>query len=273
MCFFSRLNEGCGNSAPQKARWTSDALEAKPLSEITSRPGRSVARRGSRFDIVGSAACSAGLGFGGAHGATPASTCRRRHRRPGTSAGPEGYTMTSFLTHRARVHDAGLPLCRRHSALRTCITLFAPYGFRATYHHLTLSAAIPRRLEADPDALVRAVEELHEARMLWLARVEEYAAQRRAEKRAGRRAVPNPRPWWLRSRWDGPDRAWHEDPSRHPSLRLSEYVRRQHAPGEGLSLAPRLPGCHRASSPWCSFLIRVTCPRLSDRYRGSSHST
>ena len=107
--------------------------------------------------------------------------------------------MTSFLTHRTRVHDARLSLRRRHSALRTCITLFAPYGFRATYHHLTLSAAIPRRLEADPDALVRAVEELHEARVLWLARAEEYAAQRRAEKWAGRRAVVNPRPWWLRA--------------------------------------------------------------------------
>ncbi|WP_030694460.1 hypothetical protein [Streptomyces globisporus] len=147
--------------------------------------------------------------------------------------------MTSFLTHRAHVHDARLPLRRRHSALRTCITLFAPYGFRATYHHLTLSAAIPRRLEADPDALVRAVEELHEARVLWLARAEEYAAQRRAEKRAGRRAVVNPRPWWLRSWWEGPNRAWYEDPFRHPSLRLPEYVRRQNAILNGADL----PGC------------------------------
>lgn len=137
--------------------------------------------------------------------------------------------MTSFLTNRAHVHDARLPLRRRHSALRNCITLFAPYGFRATYHHLTLSAAIPRRLEADPDSLVRAVEELYEARVLWLARVEEYAAQRRADKRAGRRPVPDPRPWWLRSGWDSPDRAWHQDPVRHPSLRLPEYVRRQNA--------------------------------------------
>ncbi len=30
--------------------------------------------------------------------------------------------MTGFLTHRARVHDACLPLHRRHSALRTCLT-------------------------------------------------------------------------------------------------------------------------------------------------------
>ncbi|MFI9187613.1 hypothetical protein ACIGXG_36040 [Streptomyces goshikiensis] len=150
--------------------------------------------------------------------------------------------MTSFLTHRARVHDARLTLRRRHSALRTCITLFAPYGLRATYHHLTLSAAIPRRLEADPDALVRAVEELYEARVLWLARAEEYAAQRRAEKRAGRRAAVSPRPWWLRSWWEGPNRAWYEDPVRHPSLRLPEYVRRQNAILDGVDL-PGCPAC------------------------------
>lgn len=67
------------------------------------------------------------------------------------------------MTHRAHVHDARLPLRRRHRALWTYLTLFAPYGFRATYHRLTLSAAIPRRLETDPGALVRAVEELYEA--------------------------------------------------------------------------------------------------------------
>ncbi|MFE7764705.1 hypothetical protein [Streptomyces sp. NPDC057438] len=150
--------------------------------------------------------------------------------------------MASFLTHRARVHEAHLPPHRRHSALRTCLTLFAPYGFRATYHHLTLSAAMPRRLEADPDALVRAVEELHEARVLWLARADEYVEQRRAQKRAGRRAVANPRPWWLGHRWDGPDRAWCEDPHRHPSLRLPEYVQRQNAFLDGAAL-PGCPAC------------------------------
>ncbi|MEU9037445.1 hypothetical protein AB0D45_21450 [Streptomyces sp. NPDC048352] len=142
------------------------------------------------------------------------------------------------------MHDGRLPLLRRHSALRICITHFAPYGFRATYHHLTLSAAIPRRLEADPDALVRAVEELHEARVLWLARAEEYTAQRRAEKRAGRRAAPDPRPWWVWRGWDGqdPDRFWYYDPFRHPSLRLSEYVRRQNALLDGVEL-PGCPAC------------------------------
>ncbi|MFF9041732.1 hypothetical protein ACF090_40410 [Streptomyces sp. NPDC014892] len=150
--------------------------------------------------------------------------------------------MASFLTHRAYVHDARLPLHRRHSALRTCLTVFAPYGLRATYHHLTLSAAIPRRLEADPDALVRAVEELHEARVLWLARAREYAGQRRAKKRAGRRAVPDPRPWWLRSWWEGSERAWYDDPFRHPPLGLPAYVRRQNALLDGAEL-PGCPAC------------------------------
>ncbi|MEU6479146.1 hypothetical protein ABZ858_20110 [Streptomyces sp. NPDC047017] len=156
--------------------------------------------------------------------------------------------MTSFLTHRAYVHDTRLPAHRRHSALRTRLTVFAPYGLRATYHHLTLSAAIPRRLEADPDALVRAVEEPHEARVLWLARAEEYAAWRRTEKRAGRRAVPNPRPWWLRNRWEGPDRAWYDDPVRHPPLRLPAYVRRQHALLGGAE-PPGCPACGDEGSP------------------------
>ncbi|MFI9788542.1 hypothetical protein ACIHEI_34280 [Kitasatospora sp. NPDC051984] len=157
--------------------------------------------------------------------------------------------MTSFLTHRARVHDDRLPVHRRHSALRTCATEFAPYGFRATYHHLTLSARIPRRLETDPDALLRAVEELHEARLLWRERAEHFAAQRRAEKRAGRRAVPNPRPWWL---WNGsdswPERVWCDDPFRHPSLHLAAYVRRQNALLDGAEL-PGCPACGDEGAP------------------------
>ncbi|MFD7639448.1 hypothetical protein ACFV4P_02220 [Kitasatospora sp. NPDC059795] len=179
--------------------------------------------------------------------------------------------MTSFLTHRARVHDDRLPPHRRHSALRTCLTEFAPYGLRATYHHLTLSARIPRRLEADPDSLLRAVEELHEARLLWLVRAEEFAVRRRAEKRAGRRAVPNPRPWWLRI-WseERPERAWFDDPFRHPSLRLPAYVLRQNALQDGVEL-PGCPACGHEGAPvsqstghgWiecCTHCARVSTP-------------
>ncbi|MBV6702646.1 hypothetical protein KV557_37040 [Kitasatospora aureofaciens] len=150
--------------------------------------------------------------------------------------------MTSFLTHRARVHDEGLPLYRRHSALRTCLTCFAPYGLRATYHHLTVSARVSRRLEMDPDALVRAVEELHEARVLWVARAEGYTAQRRAEKRAGLRRPAQPA-WWNRPWWEqSPDRVWQHDPFLHPPLRLPDYVRRQNAVMDGAEL-PGCPAC------------------------------
>ncbi|MEU8923944.1 hypothetical protein AB0D10_23860 [Kitasatospora sp. NPDC048545] len=151
--------------------------------------------------------------------------------------------MTSFHTHRARVHDTSLPPYRRHSALRTCLTCFAPYGLRATYHHLTVSARMPRHLETDPDALVRAVEELHEARELWRARAEEYVRQRRAQKRAGRRET-SVAPWWdqYRYRWDSPDSAWLHDPFLHPPLTLPAYVRRQNALLDGAEL-PGCPAC------------------------------
>ncbi|MFD9686522.1 hypothetical protein ACFWXO_12260 [Kitasatospora sp. NPDC059088] len=148
--------------------------------------------------------------------------------------------MTSFHTHRALVLDAALPVRRRHSALRTCLTGFAPYGLRATYHHLTLSARMPRHLEADPESLVRAVEELHEARQLWLARAEQYAAQRRTEKRDGRRAATPV--WWNQPWWTSPNDAWRHDPFLHPALRLPDYVRRQNALLDGAEL-PGCPAC------------------------------
>lgn len=74
------------------------------------------------------------------------------------------------------------------------------------------------------------------ARVLWRARADEYTAQRRAEKWAGRRAVANARPWWLRRGWDGTNRAWYDAPVRHPPLRLPEYVRRQNVIQDGADL-------------------------------------
>lgn len=155
--------------------------------------------------------------------------------------------MTSFHTHRALVHDASLPPHRRHAALRTCLTRFAPYGLRATYHHLTVSARMPRLLEADPEALVRAVDELHEARELWRARAEEYAARRRAQKRAGRRLPPETA-WWNRLWWGSPNAAWEHDPFLHPPLRLPDYVRRQNALLDGVEL-PGCPACGEQGPP------------------------
>lgn len=119
--------------------------------------------------------------------------------------------MTSFATHRHRVHDTARTPRQRFAALRTCITEFAPYGFRATYHHLCRSAGIPRELEQDPEALVRAVEELHEARQVWLAEFLPWQERRRAQKAAGVRA---PRPPEPRRRLHCPD------PESHPGLPL-----------------------------------------------------
>ncbi|MFJ8012411.1 hypothetical protein [Streptomyces sp. NPDC096339] len=123
--------------------------------------------------------------------------------------------MTSFATHRRRVHDTALPPYRRLSALRTCLTEFAPYGFYATYHHLCRSAGIPRDLGQDPASLVRAVEELHEARQLWLDSLAAWQVGRRAQKRAGRRRPDPPPPSWF---------LYWPDPEFHPGGRLVDVM-------------------------------------------------
>ncbi|MEV0413210.1 hypothetical protein AB0I68_21035 [Streptomyces sp. NPDC050448] len=119
--------------------------------------------------------------------------------------------MTSFATHRRRVHDVSRPPYRRLSALRTCLTEFAPYGLRATYHHLCRSAGIPSDLERDPQALVRAVEELHGARQVWLAEFLPWQERRLAQKAAGVRVAVPPEPWRL---------LYCPDPESHPDLPL-----------------------------------------------------
>ncbi|WP_377267770.1 hypothetical protein [Peterkaempfera sp. SMS 1(5)a] len=124
--------------------------------------------------------------------------------------------MSSFHTLRARVHDASLPPYRRLSALRSCLQMFAPYGFRATYHHLVRTAGIPRHLDRDPDSLVRAVDELHAARELWLAAEREYAERRRLEKRAGRRTPSQADTWRVWTRGWGSVSYYCPDPRRHP---------------------------------------------------------
>lgn len=83
-----------------------------------------------------------------------------------------------------------------------CTLRFAPYGFRATFHHLVDSARISRRLQDDPQALERAVAELEEGRQVWVEHSRAYAARRRHEKTAGRRTVP-PEPLALPARVAG----------------------------------------------------------------------
>ncbi|MFD5891481.1 hypothetical protein ACFWHQ_36725 [Streptomyces sp. NPDC060334] len=116
--------------------------------------------------------------------------------------------MSSFATHRLRALDPTRAPRRRFAALRTCVTEFAPYGFRATFDHLARTARIPADPERDPDAVVRAVEELHAAREIWLAAFRPWQELRRAQKRAGVRAPRPPEPW---RRLHCPDPGFHPD--------------------------------------------------------------
>ncbi|NNN30204.1 hypothetical protein HLK59_07470 [Streptomyces sp. S3(2020)] len=133
--------------------------------------------------------------------------------------------MSSFTTHRRRVHDESLPARVRHTNLRSCLVHFAPYGFRATYHHLCHSAGIPRDPDQDPGSVVRAMAELHAARQLWLADERAYLTRRRAEKARGSRQVPTDGSWRDRQhRWGSI--AFCPDPAMHPDEPLPVVVER-----------------------------------------------
>ncbi|MER5865210.1 hypothetical protein [Kitasatospora sp. NPDC002040] len=137
--------------------------------------------------------------------------------------------MTSFTTHRDRVLDPGLSTMQRHRALWVCLDVFAPYGFLRTYHHLTVSALMPRQLEDDPGSLVRAVTELDRARTIRQQAAARYAERRRQEKRAGLRRPDRPGPWW----WPSRPRSYVVDEYCHPALALPEFVGREVRLAEG----------------------------------------
>ena len=130
--------------------------------------------------------------------------------------------MSSFPAQAARVRDPGLPLPRRLLALRECVLRFAPYGFRATWHHLVVSAGLPVYLEVDPDSLIRAVDELEQARALWRAETNAFAARRRREKAEGRRQPRRHEGWHARPGL----LAVCPDPEAHPRGPLATEVER-----------------------------------------------
>lgn len=130
-------------------------------------------------------------------------------------------SVTSFPAQANRVRDSTLPPQRRLYALRECTLHCAPYGFRATWHHLVVSARIPRRLADDPDALVRAADELQRARDVVMPQVQEYAERRRREKAVGMRAPQAPPPW---NSWGWCGIAYCPDPEHHPAGPLATVV-------------------------------------------------
>jgi len=77
---------------------------------------------------------------------------------------------------------------QRVLALCRCAEKYSPIGFQATLDYLEEHAG-PFR--TDEDALLAATEMLRQAHSLWQHELRQYAARRRAEKRAGQR-VPGP---------------------------------------------------------------------------------
>ncbi|WP_327187044.1 hypothetical protein [Streptomyces sp. NBC_01334] len=149
--------------------------------------------------------------------------------------------MGSFTTHHLRAHDRGRSPAQRFGALRTCIAEFAPYGFPATYHHLCRSAGIPAEPEMDAEAVVRAVEELHAAREIWLSEFRAWQVRRRAQKAAGVRVpdLPEPR-----------RRLWYPDPESHPAEPLDLVMPRiLGAPAGELAECP-VCGADRGTRVW-----------------------
>ncbi|GAA4011384.1 hypothetical protein GCM10022247_37230 [Allokutzneria multivorans] len=128
-------------------------------------------------------------------------------------------------------------------ALRECVKCFQPYGFRATWHHVIVSANVPRLLEDDLDSLVRAVDELEQARAVWRSKSEEHAALRRREKASGRRVPRRADPWHA---WAGLV-AYCPDFEKHPTERLDVVLRRVISAFEsGVDLTAQCRACARA---------------------------
>lgn len=134
--------------------------------------------------------------------------------------------MAGFRALAQQVRDPRRTPSQRRQALRKCLERFAPYGHRATWHHLCTSAGFsPDDRDPDPTLLVAALEELEEARSVWLAYELEVAARRRREKRNGIRQ-PTALDEWHRLTWGGRCLLRCEDPTCAPSARLAEVLRR-----------------------------------------------
>ncbi|MEW2415643.1 hypothetical protein AB0953_18255 [Streptomyces sp. NPDC046866] len=129
--------------------------------------------------------------------------------------------MAGFRSLAYQVRDARNDRALRRHSLRRCLERFAPYGHRATWWHLCDRHGIgPEDRAADPQRLVAALEELEEARAVWLAYERQFAERRRREKHHGLR-----RPEWA---WGGSGDAVVRcaDPGVRPEGTLGEVLRR-----------------------------------------------
>lgn len=140
--------------------------------------------------------------------------------------------MAGFRALAEQVRDPDREPSQRRQALRRCLERFAPYGHRATWRHLCARVGIsPEEREPDPRLLVAALEELEEARAVWLAYESKVAKRRRQEKQLGIRQ-PTEVDAWHRRTWGG-RQVVPCDPEAPPSGRLAEVLRRAIAVREG----------------------------------------
>ncbi|NEE26368.1 hypothetical protein G3M53_12955 [Streptomyces sp. SID7982] len=157
--------------------------------------------------------------------------------------------MAGFRSLARQVRDPRCDLALRRYSLRKCLERFAPYGHRATWDHLCSRHGFgPEDRSPDPARLVAALAELEEARALWLAHEERFAARRRREKHDGLRR-PAGVDTWQRRTGSGYALAWCDNPVLHPSLPLAEVLRRlldalDREPGTGC------PVCATAHLAW-----------------------
>lgn len=134
--------------------------------------------------------------------------------------------MAGFRALAAQVRDPGREASQRRQALRKCLERFAPYGHRATWHHLCANAGFaPDERSPDSRRLVAALEELEEARSLWLSYEREFAKRRKLQKHFGIRQPTAP-DIWHRKTWGGRALVRVEEPTLAPRARLSVVLRR-----------------------------------------------
>ncbi|MDX3850564.1 hypothetical protein [Streptomyces sp. AK02-01A] len=163
--------------------------------------------------------------------------------------------MAGFRSLARQVRDPRCDLALRRYSLRKCLERFAPYGHRATWDHLCARHSMePEDRAPDPARLTAALDELEEARAVWLAYEVEFAERRKREKHDGLRR-PGSFDDWHRRTWGGNGVARCDDPAVHPSESLAEVLRRLIS---GLETGPG------AACPVCAARGIVWRPDLSN---------
>ncbi|MEU1280478.1 hypothetical protein [Streptomyces sp. NPDC005805] len=134
--------------------------------------------------------------------------------------------MAGFRSLARQVRDPRCDTALRRYSLRKCLERFAPYGHRATWDHLCARHGIePEDRDPDPARLVAALDELEDARAVWLAYEEDFAGRRKREKHEGLRR-PGHIDDWHRRTWGGHGVARCDTPGEHPTQPLGEVLRR-----------------------------------------------